>query len=303
MRRYLHKTFPSYSEDYISYCINCSSDDTPALLVVKDDKIVGCQLFYCTQAVIYDKKTNVQWGHDTFLDKEYRSEIGLDFVWSINSIKGIFGIGLTEVNRKIYQLLKAVFFEGVFNYYFVNLYLALNIFQKILHIKHSSSWVDKIKCNNSIFRKVDSVTEINIPNEGYWFKGVNDIDFIRDADFINQRFFKSVVNDYAVYASKDAYFVVRETSFHGLPALLLCDFRYDPYNKDSVSDLINGVKTIARKSRLGVLYFSSGDSNFNKYFKNRLHYKRPVDFVSTMKVSEKSSFTITGADADAELLC
>ena len=45
---YMHKTFPTYSKEYIEYGIEKSSGIVPSLLVVNNkEEVVGCHLYYC----------------------------------------------------------------------------------------------------------------------------------------------------------------------------------------------------------------------------------------------------------------
>lgn len=304
LRDYMKKRFPTYSEEYISYCVGHAKDREPALLVINEDGIiVGCQQFYCTHAVYKGQSIDVQWGHDTFLDKEYRSVIGLDFVLAIKSVGNIFGIGLTDVNKKIYKLQKAVFFEGVYNYYIFTPFVIIDLFFRVFHLKKKNTkWIEVIRYKDCSFKKVTSAKEITIPNNGFWFDGYNDLDFIRDTNFLDKRFFNNEVYKYAVYSSGSAYFVVRKTIYRGFPALLVCDFRYNPSDNRSVNFLMKSVAKVAEKTHSGLILFMCGDKSINHYFKHRIHYKRPTNFVSLLKIPHNSSFTITGGDADAELL-
>ena len=101
LRDYLKKTFLSYSEAYIEYSLDHSTDRVPSKIVINSGgEIVGCHLYYCTKAIIKGEEIETQWGHDTYLNKDYRSSFGLDFMLYIHSIKG-FGVGLSGINKKI----------------------------------------------------------------------------------------------------------------------------------------------------------------------------------------------------------
>lgn len=300
--RYMRKVFLRYSVDYIDYGILHSSDRTPSLLVINhNDEVVGCHLYYCTRATLYGEQIDTQWGHDTFLDEEYRKEIGVDFLLARKKIPA-FGVGLTETNAKMRKLMKSVFLEGVNNYYTITSSIFLSPLQKFLGIKATIKDVDYVKVNNILYRRVHSSNEIKIPNEGFWYKGYYDLDFIRDADFLDYRFFHCKVHDYKVFASDDSYFIVRESSYRGMPALMLSDFRYNPSVSKSADSLIRAVMKIARKSNLGIVYFVCGDKIIDKFFRNKIHYKTHLDFITSYKISPKTTFSLSGGDSDAEFL-
>ena len=80
LRDYMRKTFPEYSDSYIDYCLDNSTGTVPSKLVVTGNgEVVGCHLYYCTKAMINGEEVETQWGHDTYLDEEYRKIIGVDF--------------------------------------------------------------------------------------------------------------------------------------------------------------------------------------------------------------------------------
>ena len=285
---YMHKTFPTYSKEYIEYGIEKSSGIVPSLLVVNNkEEVVGCHLYYCTKALLNDEVMDTQWGHDTYLDQDYRKEAG---------------VGLTETNAKMRKLMKSVFLKGVFNYYTITPLIICSPLQKLLRTKKKVKDVPCITINGHTFRRVHSTEEMTIPNGGFWFKGYNNLDFIRDAEFLNHRFFDCKVHNYKIYASDDSYFVVRESSYRGMPAMMLSDFRYNPADFESTTYLLKAIRKLALNSGYGILYFVCGDKNVDQFFKRRIHYKTPMDFITSYKISSETTFTLSGGDSDAEFL-
>lgn len=302
LRRYMQKIFPHKSDVYLSYCIEHAAGRVPSLVVVKGDgEIVGCHLYYCTKALLNGEEIDTQWGHDTYLDKEYRKEIGVDFLLARKKIPA-FGVGLTETNAKMRKLMKSVFLDGVFNYYTITPALLLSPFQKLLQSKPLIKNVESIKGNGALFTRVRAASQIVIPNDGYWYKGYYDLDFVRDTSFLENRFFRCKVHDYKVFASNDSYFVVRESSYRGLPALMLSDFRYSISNPDSVDSIMKAVMKLARKSHFGIVFFVCGDKRVESFFKRRIHFKTHLEFISSYKISPNTTFSLTGGDSDAEFL-
>jgi hypothetical protein len=306
--KYLHKIYPNKSDAYIDYCLDRSSDREPTKLVInQNNAIVGCHQFFCTKALVKEEEIDTQWGHDTYLDEEYRRSFGMEFMLYIeecdSKCRG-FGLGLTAINDKIQRILKKVYFRGVYNYYLVNFKFFLSPFQKMFNIEPDEFKGKSIKVGKTNFIHIDDVTNMTIPDNGYWNKGRFTLDFVRDEMFINQRFLQNTVFDYYLFASDSerdpCYFVVRKTKYRGFPAITISDFRYK--NPEMARLIIKAAQKFAKKSNCGVLLFIGGDSNIDKEIKKWLHYKTPIDFVANRHFPSDLTFCITGADSDADFL-
>lgn len=298
----MSRKFPDYPSEYFEYCLDHSSGRVPSILVENGNgEIVGCHQYFCTKALFKGEVMETQWGHDTYLNEEYRKEVGVDFLLARKKIPS-FGVGLTEINAKMRKLMKSVFLKGVYNYYTITPLVVCSPFQRIFHSKKHVKDVDIIKVNGYSFKRVYSPKEMTIPDGGFWFKGYNELDFIRDAEFLNYRFFNCKVHDYKVYASKESYFVVRESFYRGMPAMMLSDFRYNPANSVSAETLLKAVRKLAVKSGYGILYFVCGDKNVEKFFHRKIHFKTSMDFITSYKISPETTYTLSGGDSDAEFL-
>lgn len=302
LQKYMRKVFERYSDTYIDYCLDHAGDRVPSILAVNNqDEVVGCHLYYCTKALVNGEEIETQWGHDTFLEEEYRRIIGVDFLLARKKIPA-FGVGLTEKNAKMRKLMKSVFLKGVYNYYTITPAIILSPFQKLFHLKPAVKDVDCVVVDDTIFTRVFSVDSVKIPNGGFWYKGYNDLDFIRDTEFLDYRFFKCSVHDYRVYAATDAYFVVRISSYRGTPALMLSDYRNNPAQPKLTDVLMKAVLKLARLSGLGIVYFVCGDKRIDSFFNHRMHFKTPIDFITSYKMAEDTTFVLCGGDSDAEFL-
>lgn len=304
--RYMRKTFPKYSDAYIDYCLNCSADKMPSKIVLNgEDEIVGCHLYFCTKVFLNGEEINTHWGHDTFLDSDYRPEIGLDLMLMTKKIRG-FGLGLTNVNERLQRVMKKVFFNGVYTYYIINWKIPFSPIQKSFHIKPKLYNKESLRVGEHVFTRVTDAANMNIPNNGYWSMGYRDIDFVRDADFLNRRFVCNNVHSYLLYTStingNPCYFVVRQALYRGMPAVTLSDYRYCGDDKSAADIIFKAVKKITTKSNVGILLFVCGDKNMDQVIKRNIHYKSSMDFVSSMNLSDGLSFCITGADSDADFL-
>ncbi len=306
LRFFMRKTFPNYSNAYIEYCLDNSSGRVPSKIVVNSkDEVVGSHLYFCTKVKVNGEVIETQWGHDTYLEKEYRAAIGLEFMLMTQKYKG-FGIGLTEINKKVQMKLKKVFFKGVFTYYLVSPKLIMSPFQKLFHKEPVLKVEEPIIIDGCVFSRVNNIDELTIPQDGFWFEGCRDIDFIRDKEFIKKRFLDNNVFQYYIYAhnsiDKSCYFVVRRANYRGVPALTISDFRYSGESDNTISLIIKAVRKLAIRSNIGIILFVCGDKNIEGYLKNRLHYKTKMDFISRLNLNENMSFCVTGADSDADFL-
>lgn len=304
LRDYLYKTFPEYSREYIEYLLDTSAGNVPSIMVINEkDEVVGCHLYYCTKVMLRGNVSETHWGYDTFLEPDYRAEIGLELMLRINATIG-FGIGLTEINSKIQKKLKAVFFSGVYTYYTASWKFYLSPFQLLFGSEPKLFEKDVIRTGNYTFKRIRSVDELEIPNEGFWLGGKFDIEFVRDSTFIKDRFLENTVHPYLLFANinkeEPCYFVVRKTRYRGFPALTLCDYRYT--TPKMVSIILRAVKKIACKSNLGIILFVSGNQDMDEAMKHTIHYASPIDFVSNNKKIAGMSFFVTGADSDADFL-
>ena len=302
LRDYMRKTFPEYSDSYIDYCLDNSTGTVPSKLVVTGNgEVVGCHLYYCTKAMINGEEVETQWGHDTYLDEEYRKIIGVDFAIVRRDIPA-FGVGLTDVNKKMSKLMKRIFLKGTYLYYALTPWIIFSPFQKMFHLNNAVAAGESIKVKGKVYRRVTDVRDLDIPNGGYWYKDCHNLDFKRDKEFLERRFLKCKVHEYILYSSGNSYFVVRKSSYRGMPAIMLSDFRYDPKEENSITYLMHAVRKFAIKSHVGIVRFVCGDSEVEDYMKGRLHHKTPLDFITSYKDLKDATYTLCGGDSDADFV-
>jgi len=279
--RYLMHLRPKFGDKYVTYCVEeaCDVDNPQSILVLNDsDEIVGCHLFFETYARIKGYEKKIVWGHDTYLDENYRHEIGLDFMLKISDVSNMVGYGLSDVNRKIQKLTPSVvFLEGMLKYYKFSSWFIWGIIKKILRGCRIPHYLPSIiRTKGTTFAICENSNQLEIPNQGYWNKDVQDVEFVRDEEFINKRFFNSDIHQYYVYTSqeKDCYFVVRPILFKSIPALFVADFRYDMHQPKRLNDIFDCAEKICRKKHIGIMLFITNDVNVrNRYGKSRFHSK------------------------------
>lgn len=308
---YMHKIYPSFSEDYIQFDVNeaigTDKNGTKSIIVINDNnKIVGCHLNFITKAWINGEEKVVVWGHNTYLDEKYRKTTGLDFILQINAIKDGFGYGLSDVNSKIQHLFKTnVFISGLQLYRIYQWSIIVGVFYKI--IKKKITIPDKLPTyikGNDTYSHCKSVKDISIPKDGYWNKSVCNVDFIRDENFLNRRFFKNKVNKYYVYTNskRNCYFVVRPKMHNGITALQIVDCRYTPYEFQTAMGIYKAIEKLCTKIRAGMILFTTSDRFFKTIYENRKTCKSwPITFVcGKNNTSDNTYIIVNSADSDGE---
>ena len=309
---YMHKKFPLYSKKYILFnieeAINSNKGAVTSFIVLDDNQnIVGCHLSFSTKAWIHDKEVTAIWGHDTYLDSEYRRELGMDLVLGIAAYKYGFGMGLTDINTKIQKLIRSnIFVDGVRKYCVLSPWILWRKAQSFLKAPTSApSLPSVIHIADKSFTKCQYPKDIQIPNKGYWNKDICEVDFIRDKEFLNKRFFLNPVHQYYVYTLKNesCYFVLRPVLFKGVYALIVVDFRYDNTKPIQVELIFKAAKKVCNQKRLGAILFTTSNKNVKSLFdNNKLCRSYPVAFVGGKKnVTSKDSIVfVTAADSDDE---
>ena len=310
---YLKQKFPLYTDTYIDYDVKESIGDqkngTESLIVVnEEDNIVGCHLCFITKAWIKGEERRVVWGHNTYLDEDYRRIIGMDLILKIAAIKNGFGYGLTDINYKIQKLIKStIFINGLRKYYKTNPWYLWGLILKISKIKPKIPTVlqTTIQIKDEIFHLCKNSEEIDIPNEGYWNKEICEVDFIRDNEFLNKRFFCNTVNKYYVYTNSisNCYFVVRPILHNGILCLQISDLRYHHSLSYMAKLIFHAIDKICRNIHAGAILFTTSDKNIrNLFIENKFCKSYPVAFVCGKKdvTSENAYIIVNAADSDDE---
>ena len=312
LAEYMHIIYPLYSQKYINFDINeaiaGNHEQNTSFIVINDkNDIVGCHLSFSTKAWIHGKEITAIWGHDTYLDSEYRRELGMDLILEIAAYKYGFGVGLTEINYKIQKLIRSnIFVDGVRKYCLLSPWI---IWRKIIHfIRVASSTPTmpiSIRVDNVTFTRCHTPKDINIPNDGYWNRDICEVDFIRDENFLNKRFFLNPVHRYDVYTLKGekCYFVLRPVLFKDVYALMVVDFRYDYTKPELIHTIFKAAQKVCNQKRLGAILFTTSNKIVKSLFdNNKLCRSYPVAFVGGKKnISSKDSLVyLTAADSDDE---
>lgn len=311
LAEYMRKTYPSFTKEYIDYNVNegiiGNQERNTSFIVVDDNmKIVGCHLSFGTKAWIHGKEVPVVWGHDTYLDTEYRREIGMDLVLEIAAIKNGFGLGLSDINVKIQKLIRAMFVDGTRKYCIITPWIIWRKCQSLFKISSKFPVLPNnivIESETIVLCKIPG--DISIPNNGYWNKDKCEVDFIRDKDFLNKRFFQNPVHAYYIYTikGKSCYFVLRPIMYRGLSSLMLADFRYEHTWSLFVHLMYKAIMKICNMHKFAAILFTTNDHHLKELIKGANICKSyPVAFVGGKEnLTSKDSFVlINAADSDDE---
>lgn len=308
LKAYLKKIAFNSSNEYVDYCVNHSSGKYRSFIVVDEtDNIVGCHLNFNTQLLNKGESIDVVWRHETFLDKDFRNSAGLEFVLTINRGSNGLGIGLSDVNRIVLKKLNSsIWMDTVYNYFLLDLYFPLGVLKKILKRQLKPLKKRDIVKTKVPFKLVKNTKEIIVPNNGFWYEDIIDYDLKRDNDYLEYRFLNNKVFDYAVYEYHDdmgnsCYFVVRSILYHGIPAVLLVDYRY--YGSPCLMKyILTAVKSIARSNHIGLVQTTGGMEVVENVFKSIFCIKRQAECIIDKTLKPKSSdyISITPADSDVD---
>lgn len=250
----------------------------------------------------------IYWGHNTYLDEEYRRIIGMDLVLEIAAIKNGFGYGLTDINFKIQSLIKSnIFINGIRKYKKIYWWFVYNLLLRELKVtpRIPTNLPQIVSHKKESFQLCSTAEKIKTPNNGYWYKDICEIDFIRDNNFIIKRFLSNSVHKYFLYTNtdKNCYFVVRPIIKKNLLCLQVSDIRYQQTQPEEVQHIFKAIEILCKKIHAGAIFFTTSDNNIKKLFKDSKFCKSyPIAFVCGKKnvSSANANVIINAADSDDE---
>jgi hypothetical protein len=309
---FMHQKYPTYSDAFIQYEVDkaiCSELEPKSIIVVNEnDEIVGCHFYIKTKAWIRGEEKSACWGYNTYLEYDYRRFIGLDLVLAMTEVKNGFGYGLTDINYKIQHLIKGnIFINGLRKYCKLNIWFFWDKIISFLgkQFQIPSSLPHSIQYGNNCFHLCQNAKEIKIPNGGFWYKDICEVDFIRDQEFLNKRFFQNPVNKYYIYTNQDkkCYFVIRPILHQGILSIQVADVRYLPTQPELAKIIYLTIERICSKIHAGTMMFTTSDRTIRTlYENNRLCKSYPVAFVCGKKnvSSADANIIVNAADSDDE---
>ncbi len=247
------RIWPEKPEEYLKFRLfqipEHSEDNRKNILVKNDEgRIIGCTLYIPTKARIKSKEEKIYWGHDVFVEEQYRGAASLLLLMEMANVNPSFGTGATDINYKIQKKMGTNFLDVERHYLMSNIWFfkALLFKLKLIRIPGPDEFTfpDKLIAGNGVFNKISNVSELKIPNSGYWNQSDTDIDLVRDEHFLRHRFFENFLK-YQFYKLEnndatqpdECYFVVRPAKDGGIPVISIVDFRYN-FRKPEQIDMI-----------------------------------------------------------------
>ena len=303
--------FPNRTKDYLCWWIRQmerSLGNKRALLAIEDGKIVGCTTAVYTKIKICDKEYPTYWECNTIVDRRQRGRgIGRMLYEGMNRYEDRITAGFTKAAWKIQPQIMKKFNElaSVNVYISANIWCIKTIFDALIHKDkvHFNAPV-LLRVSNCLFKKVSSVKEIPIPNDGYWLG--NEVELIRDQSFLYNRF-EDIYRKYVVYQgfvgnSFVGYFVVRATSLYGIPMLTLVDYRgiYSDFFK-----LVRlALNNIAFKNKMGFsIMLTSQRETMLTWNPLTVRLRKRLNVATSLpNITADTNLLITSADSDLDFV-
>lgn len=326
LRNFIRNHFSKQPDEYLDYRleqITESDEDILYNIIVLDnnDAIIGCNLFFSTKAIINGIEQRIYWSHNTLIDDNHKGDAGTNLVLAIMEKKH-FGISLSKYSKKYYKIFKSTFFSKAHIYYFMNIWVIKNMINFLLRRNNKKIFLfpDEVLVNKCFFKRIKKSTELNIPNNGYWWKDVLDIDFIRDDKFLSHRFFENF-NTYYFYKLEqkdeimdECYFVVRPILWRKFNILSIVDFRCNLKNKKQLTLLLKAINHVAKKNHIGVIImrtnllitalFKTSKINFNLFHPFFISRNEKIDIVASNHYlfTNNPTLIVTSADSDGDFI-
>lgn len=283
------------------------------IIVTYKGKIVGCNLYLRTVATINGEIRTILWSHSTYLSPEHRKCIGLEFFINSYSKDDVWGFGLTEMNRRIHQL-SGTTFCGKSCAYIVSPYFIKT--KKSRHFCNNSRLNEEYifpyyyELDGKKYIKCFSARDHNMPEGGFWNPSVLDVDFVRNQEFMEKRFYNNS-KKYHIYRTSldpncdDSYFVFKVTTIKDLPALYLVDYRFNISDRSGLSAILNSLCYLASDNDINSIYFFT--TLPTEYIYSNYGFITPygnkADIITnSLNVTNDCFMMVTPGDSDCELI-
>lgn len=313
LKNYYYKNWIDRDPDYFDYRIKEIPEDQidtqDNLIVVNDhDEIVGCQFVLPTKALVQGIERNICWNNDTLIDEEYRGDLGVELMVYPSEGKLQFGAGLSQINLKIQKKLRTPFLGTSKDYIILNWKSPFTLLRSKIGPTYAPKiHTEYIKIAEYRFCRINNISQLTIPNKGYWFGGESDVEFIRDAHFIEKRFLSNF-NQYHLFAHynqdgvSDMYFVVRIIHRKGFPVLSVVDVRYNRKNLKALPIMLKAANKIAMKSGIPFTLFTTTMNIDKSMYHKRLKINECAVVTGPKKINynDVDSIIVTAADSDAD---
>lgn len=273
--------------------------DEGQLFVKENGLLVGCNLFMSCHASINRNIESVKWSHSTFLKSEYRKKYGLNLILRSYELKNVFGFGLTDLNVKIHKILGSKFFYPSLAYL-----MKVDLSDDTKPILSDNT----LEIGHLLFKKIHTSNEIKYPQYGIWNRNKLNVDFVRDKNFIQERFFSSpyLYDLYGMtmpFSHDRLYFVTRIRKINEERCLFLVDYRYSLEDHEAFSLILSALEMIAKHNNIErCFFFSSIKFPIESMGKDIVCYGESCAIVTNIKDISGGCVFVTPADSDCELI-
>lgn len=269
----------TYSErktslEQAEYKWNLQHNGTSHFVATDNDEVVGQIVLFPMACQYNGKKYNGVFAYDYIVAPDYlNTGIGVKLLHKTLKTHIHFGIGLSDISRKLHLALKEksigeihkyVYFKNFFSY----LYAAFKTFLKkdLRKMPSHLEWGNKFQSN-----ALSAEITTTFPDHEIWNNDL--IEFDRSQSFSDLRF-KSISNSYRIYQITNSsgtllgYFVLRVEIWRGMRVLIVADYRCNLDNLYVIDMMIYTSKKIMRRNNLDAILFGSSlqiiDTNLAK---------------------------------------
>lgn len=287
------------------------------LLALDDQQVVGQIILIPVKCLYKDNTYPAVFAYDYIVHPDYlNTGVGVKLLSKTIKEHIHFGMGVSDISRKLHLVLKEKSVGAVYKFLFVrnplayffaafHSYFKLNLRNNITKIY----WPDYI--DTGIY-KIESMQALPTKSKS-WNKDI--IEFARDEDFYAMRFkdFKSKYHYYHLLNSEknvNGYFTVRTDIWRGMRVLIVSDYRFTLNDSKVFEAMIFGIKKLAKINKLDAVLFGSSLSKIDTHLMK--HQFRKVGIASEIltnfpldegwdnKAAKRELIWATPADSDFE---
>lgn len=292
---------------------------SPQLSFVATDnnKVVGQIILYPASFFYLNNKENCVFAYDYIVHPEYlNTGIGVKLLSKTIKEYIHFGIGLSDISRKLHLVLKEKPVGNIHKYLFTKnlltyFYAGFKTYLKFSVRKMPSKifWQPSVEFNSFTGVKTNSLPSYIRP----WNDDL--IEFGRDKEFLELRF-ERFISKYAYYQIFDyqqklhGYFILRVELWRGMRVIIVSDYRVKKDNNKAFDLIIFVTKKLMKQNRLDAVLFGSSlkiiddrliANNFKKVgLPSEIFTNLPLESGWESKAVERNLIFATPADSDFE---
>lgn len=234
------------------------------LVALDNHQVVGQIILMPVKCLYIDNTYPAVFAYDYIVHPDYlNTGVGVKLLSKTIKEHIHFGMGVSDLSRKLHLVLKEKSVGAVYKFLFVrnplayafaacNSYLKINL-RKTITKNH---WPDFIDTGTYVVQNAHNVPIINKS----WNKDI--IEFARDEDFNAIRFqdFKSKYHCYQLFNSEKklhGYFIARTDIWRGMRVLIVSDYRFTLNDSNVFEAIVFSVKRLAKLNKLDAILFGS----------------------------------------------